>query len=74
MDAERPDLRDRLQRTLGTAYVLERELGGGGMSRVYIAHDTQLDRRVVVKVLHPDLAAGLSARRFEREIQLAARL
>src|SRR5215216_1849842 len=68
------DLRERLQATLGSAYALERELGGGGMSRVFVALDARLGRRVVVKVLHPDLAAGLSARRFEREVRLAARL
>ena len=67
-------LHDRLQATLGTAYTLTRELGGGGMSRVFLARDVALQRDVVVKVLHPDLAAGLSAERFTREIQLAASL
>jgi eukaryotic-like serine/threonine-protein kinase len=68
------DLREQLQATLGAAYTLERELGGGGMSRVFVAEDARLGRHVVVKVLHPDLAAGVSAARFEREIRLAARL
>jgi serine/threonine-protein kinase len=68
------ELGGRLQVALGSAYTLERELGGGGMSRVFLARDTRLDRRVVVKVLHPDLAAGLSAVRFEREIRVSARL
>ena len=68
------DLRDQLQRTLGTTYVLERELGGGGMSRVFLAHETALGRKVVVKVLSPELAAGISVDRFRREIQLAAQL
>jgi tetratricopeptide (TPR) repeat protein/TolB-like protein len=68
------DLRDQLQRTLGTTYVLERELGGGGMSRVFVAHETALGRKVVVKVLSPELAAGISVDRFRREIQLAAQL
>jgi eukaryotic-like serine/threonine-protein kinase len=67
-------LSERLQSTLGGAYVLERELGGGGMSRVFVATETALGRRVVVKVLPPELAAGLSSERFAREIQLAARL
>jgi serine/threonine-protein kinase len=70
----RPELRQRLQATLGDTYTLERELGGGGMSRVFVARDARLGRHVVVKVLHPELAAGLSARRFEREVALAARL
>ena len=68
------DLRERLQTTLGTAYTLERELGGGGMSRVFVADETALGRQVVVKVLPPDLAAGVSVDRFKREIQVAARL
>ena len=68
------DIRARLQGVLGTAYRLERELGGGGMSRVFLAEDTQLSRRVVVKVLPPELAAGINAERFHREIQLAASL
>ena len=68
------DLRDQLQATLGSAYILERELGGGGMSRVFIAEDTSLGRKVVVKVLLPDLAATVNIERFRREIQLAAKL
>ncbi|MEN3355200.1 MAG: eukaryotic-like serine/threonine-protein kinase, partial [Betaproteobacteria bacterium] len=44
------------------------------MSRVFVAQDTRLGRRIVFKVLHPDLAADVSAARFEREIRLAARL
>jgi serine/threonine-protein kinase len=68
------DLRPQLQLALGSAYVVERELGGGGMSRVFVATDTRLGRRVVVKVLSPDLVASVSAERFEREIRLAARL
>ncbi len=66
--------RDTLQASLGEAYTLERELGGGGMSRVFVARDTALGRDVVVKVLAPELAAALSAERFTREIKLAAAL
>lgn len=68
------NLFDQLQTSLGSAYRLERELGGGGMSRVFLAHDSALGRKVVVKVLHPELAAGVSIDRFRREIQLAAQL
>src|SRR5881398_3320270 len=68
------ELRDRLQSALGDAYRIERELGGGGMSRVFLAEEVRLSRQVVVKVLPPELAAGVSADRFEREIQLAAKL
>ena len=68
------DIRTQLQGALGNGYALERELGGGGMSRVFLATDSRLGRRVVVKVLSPDLIASVSAERFEREIRLAARL
>jgi eukaryotic-like serine/threonine-protein kinase len=67
-------LREQLQRSLGTAYTLERELGGGGMSRVFVAEEMALGRQVVVKVLPPEIAAGVNVDRFKREIQLAARL
>src|SRR5690606_456475 len=68
------DLRAQLQVTLGDTYVLDRELGGGGMSRVFLAHETALGRPVVVKVLMPTLAAGVSVDRFRREILLVAKL
>jgi len=68
------DLRAQLQATLGSGYTLERELGGGGMSRVFVAREHALGREVVVKVLSPELAAGVSADRFAREIKLAAAL
>lgn len=67
-------LRDTLQASLGTGLTLKSELGGGGMSRVFVARDEALGRDVVVKVLAPELAEGLSAERFEREIRLAASL
>jgi tetratricopeptide (TPR) repeat protein/tRNA A-37 threonylcarbamoyl transferase component Bud32/TolB-like protein len=68
------DIFNRLQATLSGTYVLERELGGGGMSKVFLADELRLGRKVVVKVLSPELAAGISAERFEREIRLAASL
>jgi serine/threonine-protein kinase len=63
-----------LRSGLSGEYTLERELGGGGMSRVYLAHDRRLGRPVVIKVLRPELAADVSADRFDREIRLAAQL
>src|SRR5215831_7926461 len=71
---ETTDLHTHLQRGLGSAYALRRELGGGGMSRVFLAEETALARSVVVKVLAPELTEGLSAERFAREVRLAARL
>ena len=55
-------------------YTIERELGAGGMSRVFVATETALNRSVVIKVVAPGLAEGLSAERFGREIHLAASL
>jgi eukaryotic-like serine/threonine-protein kinase len=68
------ELRDQLQGTLGAAYSLDRELGGGGMSRVFVATETALGRTVVVKVLPPELVGGINMERFRREVRLAARL
>ena len=68
------ELRDNLQSALGSAYTVGRELGGGGMSRVFLVHEPALGRDVVVKVLHPALSDGVNTDRFKREIQLAAQL
>ena len=68
------DLLARLQAALGDHYQVERELGGGGMGRVFVALERQLARRVAVKVLPPELAATVSIERFRREIHLAASL
>jgi serine/threonine-protein kinase len=65
---------DQLQNALGPTYKLDNELTGGGMSRVFAAIDLSLSRRVVVKVLPPELAAGVNRERFRREIQVAAQL
>ncbi|MBC7897688.1 MAG: serine/threonine protein kinase [Cytophagaceae bacterium] len=68
------DLREELQEALSPAYTLEGELPGGGMSRVFVATETALGRRIVVKVLPPDMAGSCNVERFRREIQLAASL
>jgi len=68
------DLREQLQHELGSAYTLEKELGGGGMSRVFLAKDNALGRQVVIKILPPEMAAAVSSQRFRREVQLAANL
>jgi TolB-like protein/tetratricopeptide (TPR) repeat protein len=71
---ESEQLRDQLQASLGANYALERELGGGGMSRVFVATEKTLGRTVVVKVLPPELAHAVSIERFRREIAMSARL
>ena len=68
------DARASLEQSLGTSLIITRELGGGGMSRVFVARDPSLNREIVVKLLAPELATSLSAERFTREIQLAAAL
>jgi tetratricopeptide (TPR) repeat protein/tRNA A-37 threonylcarbamoyl transferase component Bud32 len=68
------DLQTRLQAAVGEAYRIEKELGGGGMSRVFLADEERLGRKVVIKVLPPEMSAGVNVERFEREIQLAAKL
>ncbi len=72
MTGESP--RDQLQAALGDAYTLERELGGGGMSHVFVATERALGRQVVVKLLPVDMSGQVSMERFKREIALAARL
>jgi serine/threonine-protein kinase len=64
----------RLQIALGDAYVLEREVGRGGMATVYLARDIKHDRRVALKVLDPELGAVLGAERFLSEIRVTANL
>ena len=65
---------DNLKAALSPAYELGEELMGAGMSRVFRATEISLGRNVVVKVLPPELAAGVNRDRFRREIQLAAQL
>src|ERR1019366_4482878 len=64
----------KLRDAFEPAYILERELTGGGMSRVFLATERALNRQVVIKVLPPELAAGVNRERFRREVQLAAQL
>jgi serine/threonine-protein kinase len=68
------DLRASLQEIVGATYELQRELGGGGMSRLFLATDRSLRRPVVIKVLPPERTSTVSSIRFQREIELAAQL
>src|SRR5437899_11958911 len=68
------DLQARLQAALGDVYQVERELGGGGMSRVFLAMEASLHRAVVIKLLPPEFASEVSEARFKQEIELAAHL
>jgi eukaryotic-like serine/threonine-protein kinase len=68
------ELREQLQQTIGSVYVFERELASGGMSRIFVAEEIELGRKVVVKVLSGELGAILSAERFAKEVRVAASL
>jgi serine/threonine-protein kinase len=67
-------IQERLTAALGATYRIERELGGGGMSHVFVAQEVALARRVVIKVLPPEFGGGVAADRFRQEVQVAARL
>ncbi len=68
------NLTEQLQNSLGHSYVLDREVGRGGMATVYLARDVKHDRRVALKVLDPELGAVLGADRFLSEIRVTANL
>ena len=68
------DIAERLATALADRYSIERLLGRGGMARVFLAQDLKHDRRVAIKVLHPEIAESLGPERFLVEIQTIARL
>jgi len=68
------ELADKLREALADRYTIERELGRGGMSVVYLARDLRHNRPVALKILQPVVAARSGSERFQREIQFAARL
>src|SRR5438132_2976815 len=68
------DLLARLQSALGDAYRVGKGLGGGGMSRLFLAAEASLHRQVVIKLLPPEFTSEVSAARFKQEIELAAHL
>jgi len=64
----------RLAHALADRYRIDDVIGSGGMATVYLAHDVRHDRRVAIKVLHPELAAAIGSERFLREIRVTANL
>jgi serine/threonine protein kinase/tetratricopeptide (TPR) repeat protein len=73
MQPHTDDLLSQLRADLSARYRIERELRGGGMGRVFVAQDLRHPREVAIKILPPELAAGVGAR-FLREIELASKL
>jgi eukaryotic-like serine/threonine-protein kinase len=69
-----PDLLGQLRGSLSDRYLIEREIGSGGMARVFVAQDVKHGRNVAIKVLRPELRNAVAADRFLREIQIAATL
>ena len=68
------ELLNQLQQVLGDRYIIEREVGRGGMAFVYLARDRRYEREVAVKVLDPEIATAVGAERFLREIRITAQL
>ena len=68
------DFLERFRSAVASRYVVEHELGHGGMATVYLATDVRHRRRVAIKVLKPELGAALGLQRFHREIEIAAGL
>jgi serine/threonine-protein kinase len=68
------ELLDHIQQLLGDRYLIERELGRGGMAFVYLARDRRYERQVAIKVLDPDIATAVGSERFLREIRITAQL
>jgi serine/threonine protein kinase/tetratricopeptide (TPR) repeat protein len=69
-----PPLTERLSTALAGRYVIEREIGRGGMATVFLARDLRHDRPVALKVLSPELAAVMGPGRFLSEIRVTANL
>jgi eukaryotic-like serine/threonine-protein kinase len=68
------DTPERLAAALSGRYIVEREIGAGGMATVYLARDLRHKRLVALKVVRPELGGREGVERFLREIELAARL
>src|SRR5688500_20343046 len=68
------DVAAQLNEVLAGRYLLEREIGAGGMATVYLARDLKHNRKGALKVLRPELGAVLGPERFLSEINVTANL
>jgi serine/threonine protein kinase len=68
------DLTARLTQQFEASHAIQFEITGAGMSRVFVAEERSLQRKVVIKVLSPALAAAVNVERFQREIMVLAGL
>ncbi|SRR6266567_4651525 len=68
------DVLDLLRQSLAPHYDIERQIGAGGMARVYLAIEQHPHRRVAIKVIDPELSNGLLRERFIREVDLSSKL
>ena len=68
------DLLEDLRKGFADGYRVEEELKGGGMSRLFMATDLALNRKVVIKILPPELTSDMMAARFKREAEVTAHL
>lgn len=68
------ELARRVEDALVDRYIVEHEMGRGGAATVFAAHERKHRRCVVLKVLNPEVAALWGRERFDREVQIAARL
>ena len=68
------DLLQDLRKSFADSYRVEHELMGGGMSRLFMATDLALNRKVVIKILPPELTSDMMAARFKREAEVTAHL
>jgi serine/threonine-protein kinase len=64
----------RLRVALADRYTVDRQIGRGGMSIVYLAKDLNNKRNVALKVLRPELTKSMGANRFLSEIRIVANL
>jgi tetratricopeptide (TPR) repeat protein/class 3 adenylate cyclase len=67
-------LLERLRAAVDNRYIVDREIGRGGMASVFLASDRRYGRAVAIKVMDPRLVGGTAADRFLREIEIASRL